>query len=174
VNTRQLLYLAGSAAIGIALAGLLPRGPSAASPLRDRVTMGLLAGVIVALMIVGVVSGTLRRHVVQVTPLALAILLVALRSPYGAAAALPLFTFWLGIMVNIWLFLLGILQIFGGRFTGAEIALTIAMAVLSAGGIATAWRRSTPLPRATRLATSGVFAVLQVGALIVSMQAGRG
>ena len=61
-----LYWMAGSLLIGIAGAALLRRvdGPSRS----DRLIAIALAGVTLALLCVGVVSHTLIRHIVQVTP----------------------------------------------------------------------------------------------------------
>jgi hypothetical protein len=173
VNRVLVLYMLGVAAIGIALAGYPPRDLSAAPSSRGTAAMASLGGLMLALLMVGVVSGTLPRHLVQIAPMAVALALVAGGSSYGAAAAAPLFTFWLGLMVNIWLFLLGLLRMISGTFTPIEIALTVAIAVLSAVGLFAVGRRPTSLSRAARAATAGGFAILQIAALIVSFAADR-
>src|SRR5689334_19644652 len=73
----------------------------------DNVLMGALIGVAVALLLVGVVSGTIIRHVIQVAPVVLAALIVFAGRPWSRFAAIAVFLFWLLIMLLIWLFLLG-------------------------------------------------------------------
>jgi hypothetical protein len=168
LNPVLVLYMIGVAAIGIALAAYPPRHPSTAPASRDAAAMASLGGVMLALLIVGVVSGTVPRHIVQIAPMAAALALVAGGSSYGAAAAAPLFTFWLGLMVNIWLFLLGFVRMISGTFTPIEIALTVAIGVLSAVGLLAVGRRPTSLSRGARVVAASGFAILQVAALILS------
>lgn len=127
-----------------------------------------LAAVSVALLLVGVVSDTLVRHVIQISPLALALVVTARRSRFGAAVALPLFTFWLLAMGGIWLFLLGIAPVFTGRFSALEVMLTVVIGLASIGGLVVVLRQGTTLSLATRLGTVVVFAVLQPVAMILS------
>lgn len=100
-----------------------------------------LAGVIVALLAVGVVSHTPLRHVIQITPAAVAAIFVARAGRAARYAALPIFFFWLFIMVAIWLFLLGLARILSGHFTASEIALTMLIGVFSLLGIVAILRR---------------------------------
>ena len=101
------VLLAAAVGGGIVVAGWTPTHLSA-----PRLWPGVigLGGLIAALLAVGVVSGTLTRHLIQVAPAALALILVASGSPSGRAAALPVMTFWAALMVTIWLFLLGLHQ----------------------------------------------------------------
>src|SRR5262245_27720716 len=109
MNWLLTAWQIGVASAGVVFAAALPRrAPRAAE--RDVSALASLAGLMAALLAVGVVSQTLQRHVIQIAPIVVALLLIAARSPYGAAAAAPLCTFWLGLMVNIWLFLLGVLR----------------------------------------------------------------
>lgn len=84
------------------------------------------------------------------------------------AAAAPLFTFWFGIIVNIWMFLLGIARIFSGTFTPAEIALTVIIAVTCACGIVAVVRTRSSVATIRRLATATAFGILQFAALALS------
>src|SRR5947207_15362653 len=66
-----------------------------------------LAVVAGALLVVGIVSDTLLRHIIQIAPLVVALSLLPRRFDWGVSAAAPLFAFWLFVMGAIWLFLLG-------------------------------------------------------------------
>jgi hypothetical protein len=169
MSVLQISWLLGLGAIGVVLAAVLPRHTGQPQKGRDLPALGMLAGVTLALLIVGVVSGTVQRHIIQTAPLALAFVLVATGSRYGLVAAAPMFAFWFGIMVTIWLYLLGLVRIFGGTFDAAEIGLTLAIGVSSAGGLVVFSRRPTILRTGARLLASGVFAALQVAALFLSM-----
>jgi hypothetical protein len=142
-------------------------------PISDRndsfYILCALAGVIVALLAVGVVSHLIVRHIIQVTPAAIAAIFVARAGRAARYAALPIFIFWLLIMTAIWLFLLGVARIVSGTFTAAEITLTIVIGFCCLWGIVAVLRR----PRAGPLAAIiyfGAFAVLQFAGLWISMQ----
>ena|SRR5438128_491591 len=113
MNAVQTVYLAASILAGVLLAGLRRR---AAGP-PPRFAALWLAILSLSLLCVGVVSHTFIRHVLQVIPPVIALLLAARGSTVAASAAAPILTFWLGVMVNIWMFLLGIARIFTGTFT---------------------------------------------------------
>src|SRR4051794_11907316 len=102
----QKLVILTLIAIVIALAALMRARGGRGSPARPTAT--LLAIITVALLVVGIVSHTLLRHIIQVTPLVVAIALVFRRPALAVVAATPLFAFWLLVMASIWLFLLGV------------------------------------------------------------------
>jgi hypothetical protein len=131
--------------------------------------LGALAGLIVALLAVGVVSHLLVRHVIQVTPAVIAAVFVARAGRAARYAALPIFVFWLLIMTAIWLFLLGIARVVTGTFTPAETALTVAIGIFSLWGIVAVLRRprARPLPAIIYFLA---FAALQLAGLWMSMQ----
>jgi hypothetical protein len=111
---------------------------------RLAVILSLLT-IIVALQVVGLVSHTAIRHLVQTAPLMAAIVLALVSPRWSIPAAAPLFTFWLLLMFLIWLFLLGIARIVKGTFTPIEVAMTIAVACAAIAGLAVAarnWPRS--------------------------------
>jgi hypothetical protein len=163
-----LYWMAASLLLGIVWVALLPRdhGQSRSSNLISMA----LAGLTLALLAVGVVSHTLIRHVVQVTPPVVALMLVARRPSLGTAAAIPLFTFWLGLMILIWLFLLDVVRLISGHFTTTEIALTIVIALMSGLGLVSVARSRSSIGPATRFGIATLFACLQGGALVLSMQ----
>jgi hypothetical protein len=152
---------------GAAIAGSTAASISAPRQWPSVVGLG---GLIVALLAVGVVSGTLIRHLIQVAPPALALILVAGGSSHGRSAALPILTFWAALMAVIWTFLLGLTRIIGGRFTAGEIGLTIAIAAVCLAGLAGGARPTANLSRPRRIATALAFGLLQLAALWVSLQ----
>jgi len=157
-----------AAGIGIAVLSLRRATPSrvTTSPVARSVALSL--GVVLeSLALVGVVSQTILRHVIQVAPLLVALLLVA-RTRVGVAAAAPLLAFWLLLMIAIWLFLLGVARIVSGTFTLAEIVLTVVIAAASVAGLAAAARRGSALPPPTRIAVVAAFAAFQYAAMIAS------
>ena len=116
----------------------------------SRLIAAALAGVILGLLGVGVVSGTPMRHIIQILPAALALALVIRRVPWASYAALPVFVFWLLIMVAIWLFLLGLARITTGHFSPAEVALTFVIGASCLCGLSQAFRPQPVASRVTR------------------------
>jgi hypothetical protein len=127
-----------------------------------------LIGLASALLLVGALSGTLVRHLVQILPILLVLALLHGRPSWGAYAALSIFIFWTGIVILIWLFLLGFSRVANGQYTAPEIVLTFVMAGCSISGVL----RSVPLGRTVpvlgRIAVFILFAVLQVAAMWAS------
>ncbi len=127
-----------------------------------------MIGLALALLVVGGASGTLLRHVVQILPI-LAVLVVLQRRPaWGAYAALALFILWMGIVVLIWLFLLGVSRIANGHYTPIEIAMTFVMAACSLSGACAGFLLGRSLSVLRRVAALVLFGALQVVALWVS------
>jgi hypothetical protein len=167
MNPGLYAWLMGALALGVVIAAWTPRRDTAPHLWPSVVGLG---GVIAGLLTVGLVSGTLSRHLIQVAPAALALALAAGGSQYGRAAALPIVTFWAGLMATIWLFLLGLHQMIGGRFTAVEIALTVAVALACLTGLAGGARPTANLPPPRRAVTAVVFGALQLAAFWASMQ----
>jgi hypothetical protein len=163
---QKLLLMAGLtvviATVVLARPSRRPFTPS------DGLVAVWLAIVATALIVVGLVSHTLLRHVVQIAPLVACLVLLGIRSPWGVSAAAPLFAFWLLVMIVIWLFLLGLARIFTGTFTGAEVALTIVIGVASLLGLVTIFRRGTALAFGARFGAILGFTVLQFAAMVLS------
>jgi hypothetical protein len=107
-----------------------------------------LASVALALVGVGVVSGTLRTHLVQISPLVLLLALLARAPALGSAAAAAVLSFWLVTMAGIWLFLLGLSRFLTGTFSPTEIFLTLFIGLACLAGLL-AHRRSGNLPLRT-------------------------
>jgi hypothetical protein len=129
-----------------------------------------LAAVLAALILVGFVSGTPIRHVVQVVPIAVALVLSLRGFKAAPYAALAVFLFWLAIMVLIWLFLLGIARITTGHFTPIEIVLTVVIGGASAWGLLASLRAPSPIRVGQRIAWTLAFAVFQIVAMWVSLR----
>ena len=90
---------------------------------------------ILALIVVGLVSGTLARHLIQIIPVIIALTATLAKKKWSVFAAFPLFIYWLLIMIFIWLFLLKIANITRGHFTKAEIEMTILIGICCVYGI---------------------------------------
>ena len=125
--------------------------------------------IVIALQVVGIVSHTSLRHVVQTLPLWFPIVLGFRRQDIAKWVALPCLVFWLGIMTLIWLFLLGWARIVSGTFTPIEIAMTLVIGASCLAGLGEAgrWRTATHPLVATTLTM--LFAFLQLLAFRVSM-----
>ncbi|HEY2118907.1 MAG TPA: hypothetical protein VGH37_06960 [Candidatus Acidoferrum sp.] len=136
-------------------------------PPTDRRLNVCLIGIILGLLLVGFVSGTPLRHVVQVLPAC--IVLVALRrgASWGPYAAYAIFSFWLLIMTLIWLHLLGLVHLITGNLSTIEIILTIFIAGWCLLGIIRVSFAGKP---AIRILGFLSFALLQIAALWLSMQ----
>src|SRR5262245_28147299 len=128
-----------------------------------------LAGLALALLVVGAVSGTMLRHVVQILPILLALMLMYRRPALAAYAAIPVFVFWVGIVTLIWLFLLGLSRIANGHYTPVEILCTFVMAGCSLAGLVKAIAVGRPLSMIGRITVVVLFAVIQVGTMWISM-----
>jgi hypothetical protein len=164
---KFLIVVLLSTVVALGLAMRLP-STSATPPSGRFGVLPSLAAVVVALLLVGLVSHTFIRHVIQIAPLVLALALGAYRPRLRAAAALPLFTFWLFVMGGIWLFLLGIAPVFTGRFPPVEIVLTIVIGIASAVGLVAVYREGTALAVGPRVGAIMAFAILQPIAMIFS------
>jgi hypothetical protein len=128
-----------------------------------------LFGLATALMVVGIESGLVIRHIVQIVPIVGA-LAVSLRQPRWAAyAAIPMFAIWLLVSGLIWSFLLGISRVLTGEFTPVEIACTIVMGASGLLGITASLVAARPF-QARHLATVLLGFALQVAAVVISVQ----
>ena len=133
-----------------------------------NIVRACLIGLALALLLVGVVSGTLLRHSVQIVPIAAALGLLTRRADWAAYAALPLFLFWTLVPVLIWLFLLGLSRIANGHYTVIEVLSTVVMAGCSIVGAAIAVRLGKPLRWYGRAFLFLLFGVLQFVVMWVS------
>jgi hypothetical protein len=138
---------------------------------RDqKIIAGCLGSVALSLFLVGIVSGTLIRHVIQILPVVLALIVVKRQSAWGVYAALPIFIFWIFIMMLIWLFLLGIARIVTGHFTIVEIILTILIGLSGIWGIVTVIRYRPNAQFVRGVLVFVLFTVLQIIAMWISFK----
>lgn len=139
---------------------------------RNR-TLGVCGLILIfALYLVGIVSHGVIRHFAQTLPVWPAVYLGFRRSSWAKWAALSPLLLWLLLMVNIWLFLLGLPHLLSGTFSPVEIALTIAIGVAAIVGIATALSVRTAVPWAGAAGMLLLMACLQLFAFWVSFQRG--
>jgi hypothetical protein len=127
-----------------------------------------LVGLALALLLVGIVSGTILRHVVQIVPIIIGVGVLERRSAWASSAALALFVFWSVIVVLIWLFLLGVSRIANGHYTATEVAATFVMLGCSIVGIIASFRLGRPVGLGGRVFAFLLFAGLQFVAMWVS------
>ena len=122
-----------------------------------------------ALLVVGAVSHGVLRHIVQTSPLWIAVACAARRSGWCKWAALPCFVFWLLLMTSIWLFLLGWAQIVSGTFSPTEIAMTVLIGLAAVVGIVRALGMKTDVRPLAAAAAVVSVAALQVAAVRLSL-----
>jgi hypothetical protein len=138
----------------------------ASSP--QRVVRGCLIGLALALLLVGLVSGTVLRHIVQIVPIVVALGVLARRPDWGAYAAVPIFGFWALVVVLIWLFLLGLSRVANGHYTPIEVVSTVVMIACSIAGLVKCIPLGRPLGAAGRVSMFLLFAALQFAAMWIS------
>jgi hypothetical protein len=137
---------------------------------RDfRILTVCCVSIIAALLVVGAVSHGVLRHIVQTSPLWIAIVLGIRRSGWIKWAALPCFFFWLMLMIFIWLFLLGWARIVSGTFSPTEIAMTVIVGLAAVVGIVRALSLRASVGAWSSIATVLLVAVLQVAAFRLSL-----
>ena len=125
-----------------------------------------------ALVLVGIVSGTILRHVVQIIPIALVVGLIRTRPNVGGYAALPIFAFWTFVVVMIWLFLLGLSGFASGRYSPTEVVATVAMIGCSLFGAVNAIQLGRSLRPMHRVLVFVLFLVLQLVVMWISFMGG--
>ena len=136
----------------------------------NRILLACGLAVIAALLVVGVVSREIVRHVLQTAPVWIVVVLAARGSRLARWAAVPVFAFWLFIMALIWLFLAGIARIVTGHYSPAEIAMTLVVGLACLVGLAAALRASGRASWPAALGVLALSAVLQVAAMAVSLK----
>src|SRR5471030_783769 len=93
--------------------------------------------IVLALLVVGMVSNTLLRHLIQVIPLTVPLIFIFYKRQWIFLVSVPLMVLWLLVMIFIWLFLLKIARIVHGHFSPTEIAMTILIGIFCLYGIFT-------------------------------------
>lgn len=129
-----------------------------------------LIGVLIALLVVGFESGTILRHVIQVIPIILSIILVWQRFKWSSFFALGVFTIWFLIMCCIWLHLLNITHPVNGTFTVIEIILTIGIGMCCVSGMLNSIRNAPKQNPTLLLSVLITSLALQFGFVVLSMQ----
>ena len=135
---------------------------------RSRIIPTCCTVIIAALYVVGFVSGTELRHLVQTLPLWLGAILGYLGAHMARWVALPLFLIWLFLMILIWLFLLGWANLIQGHFSPTEIAMTLIVGMASLVGIIKAASVRSGVGAWPAAATALLTAVLQLVAFRLS------
>ncbi|MDP8982952.1 MAG: hypothetical protein M3O35_20435 [Acidobacteriota bacterium] len=125
--------------------------------------------VLVALYVVGAVSHGSLRHEVQTLPLWIPIVLGFRNRPLAKWFALPCLIFWLGIVIGIWLFLLGWARIVTGHFSPTEILMTLIIGAACLFGIVTSLRWRTKLRPLPTVAVTMLSTILQLLAFRMSL-----
>ena len=139
---------------------LVSSGSDATEPL---VIVACCLAIIAALVLgVGLGSHLVLRHIVQTAPLWIAVILGFRRSQAAGWVGLPLFLFWLALMLMIWLYLLGISHLLSGNFSALEIAMTIVVGTGSLVGIWASARLRSSLSVLSRVAMFVILAIVQV------------
>jgi len=122
---------------------------------------GCCLGVLVALYVVGAVSHGSLRHEVQTLPLWVPIVAGFNRKEFARWCALPCLFFWLGIMLVIWLFLLGWSHMISEQFAPTEIGMTLVVGAASAiGFMLSVWRARWSLSGCGLIVLFGVLQFL--------------
>jgi len=132
------------------------------------ILIGCCVAIIAALLVVGAVSHGVIRHIVQTSPLWIAIVLGIRRSSLAKWAALPVLVFWLLTMTAVWLYLLGWAHLLSGTFLPTEIAMTVVVGAASVAGVARAIGMRSSVGAWSAAATTLLLAVLQVAAFRLS------
>ena len=135
--------------------------------MQARVFIALTA-LAVALLFVGAVSGTVLRHLVQITPIVGVLVVLRRKPPWGAYGAIPIFVCWIGIVILIWLCLLGLSRIANGHYTLAEILATVVMAGAALAGLLSSLTVGKELRVGDRVIAIATFALIQFAAVWVS------
>ena len=135
---------------------------------QERIVAACLGGIAGSLLIVGIVSGTFIRHVIQIVPALVALAAVANCRAWGPLMATPIFVWWLFNMVLVWLYVAGVPMFFTGNFTVAEIMLTVVISVSCGLGLSSSLRARSTAGIVRRAFALGAFGLLQVAFMIAS------
>src|SRR5258708_16693962 len=128
-------------------------------------------GFAIIVFLVGAVvfpAGVVLCYIVQTFPLWIGIAFGIRRARPAGWIGLPLFLFWLTLMVFIWLYVLGIASIISRHFSPFEIAMTIIVGAASLTGIVIFTRLKSSLSPAMAVTTFVVTAVVQYACFRIS------
>ncbi len=128
--------------------------------------------IIAALFVVGIVSHTFLRHVVQSAPLWLAVVLGLKRVRSVRWLALPMLVFWIAIAILVWSFLLGWSRIADGQYSPTEIVMTFVMAGAGLNGVIACLRSRGAGRASTAVGLFLLGAVVQWAAFYLSFLPG--
>lgn len=145
--------------------------PVAANPKSNvPVYVAICSLLIISALVLGVglASNLVLRHIVQTVPFWVVVALGFRRSGAASWAGLPLFLFWLVLMLLIWAYLLGISHLLSGHFSPTEIVMTIIVGLASVVGIACFIRFKAGFSLAAGLGLFIVMAVFQWGCFRLS------
>jgi hypothetical protein len=127
-----------------------------------------VVGVALSLLIIGIVSDTPIRHIIQLIPLIIVVLLAKYSwSKYSAIAVL---LFWLVIMLLIWLFLLGLSNIASGTYSVTEIIMTLTIGVSCIIGTISFFYIKSTSKTLINLGVFIAFLILQIVMMWISFQ----
>ena len=87
-----------------------------------RFVAGCWVGLAASLIMVGLLSDTVARHVIQMVLLILALGLALRRPATGAWIAIPIFAVWGAVVTAIWLHLLGLSDIAEGSYSVLKLS----------------------------------------------------
>ncbi len=139
------------------------------APGRARLAFSV-AGIAICLLIIGAISSTLVRHLVQILPALIVLAGIARDARWARDAVLPVSVAWLAIMLFIWLTITGVASIAPGTYTPPERALSLCIALLGVLGAADSLRAGSGAGTARRLAAWAGFGALQVLAIWASLR----
>jgi len=125
---------------------------------------------IAALIVVGIVSNGVLRHIVQIAPAWIVVALGMGNANLAKWAGPPVFAVWLIIMALIWLYLLGIARVITGHFSPIEVGMTVIVGGTSIWGIVNCLRLKNSTGFSTALIVLFLMTAAQVVAIILSTQ----
>ena len=128
-----------------------------------------LIGIALSLVLAGLITGTLVRHLVQVLPILLALRLLS-RSPgyLGAYATVSISGFWFVLVLLLWLYIAGVDGVPTGQYPRIVLVLSLIVGLFAWVGFTRGRRLGRPLEGRQRVATLAVFGVLQIVAVTLS------
>ena len=137
-----------------------------------RIVSVCLLGVAATLIALGVVSGTLARSVIQVVPALLALAAVFTGYRWSSSATIPIFTFWIIMVVNS-VVRVRMQKLTVGSSPALEMALAILAGVFSICGLIASIGVVTGPGRIGRLLAAVLWFMLQIAALFASIRMHR-